>query len=369
MRKIKINYSRRKLILTIFVVLILAAGVIVLSHNDHWYTTPIVKIEKTSSSLYGDSQAVVDAEQHYRQSITGIVLNGTYRGQRVQMTNTYSSSRVYDDEYKPGDKVFVNIDPANHGEATIVELKRDQYFFVLIALFILLAFLTAGKKGVFALISLGLNIALFLYALELYSNGHNILILTNFLILLFTLSSLLFISGFKKRTYIAILSTLITIFFTMALFKIVLFFTDGVDYAFMEYIASPSDLPDIFLSQMLLGGLGAIMDVAVTEASTINELVQKNNEISYKELFQSGKEVGHDIMGTMINVMLFTYISGSIPLIILKMNNDIRLHTIILWHMPMELYRFLIGSIGILMTIPISLVISMVFFKKIRRFA
>ena len=79
--------------------------------------------------------------------------------------------------------------------------------------------------------------------------------------------------------------------------------------------------------------------------------------------------MGHDIMGTMINIMLFTYISGSIPLIILKMKSDVRLHTIILLHMPMEVYRFLIGSIGILLTIPISLFVSVALFKKWRRFA
>jgi uncharacterized membrane protein len=178
----------------------------------------------------------------------------------------------------------------------------------------------------------------------------------------------LFIGGFRKKTFVAILSTLISLGFTILLFKIVMFYTDGVDYAFMEYIASPSDLPEIFMSQILIGGLGAIMDVAITEAATISELTAQNAEISVKELLKSGREVGHDIMGTMINVMLFTYIGGSIPLIILKMKSDVRLHTIILWHMPMEMYRFLTGSIGILLTIPVSLMVSIVLFKKSWRF-
>lgn len=150
----------------------------------------------------------------------------------------------------------------------------------------------------------------------------------------------------------------------MILFKLVMLFTDGIDYAMMEYIVSPSDLPEIFMSQMLLGGMGAIMDVSITEAAAMNELVLKDAEISRRDLIISGREVGHDIMGTMINVMLFTYICGSIPLIVLKMNSGVRLYTIISMHMPMELYRFFLGSIGILLTIPISIMVSVLIFRR-----
>jgi uncharacterized membrane protein len=195
------------------------------------------------------------------------------------------------------------------------------------------------------------------------------LLLGNILVLLFTCLSLLLISGWNQKTFAAICSTLISITITLLLFQLTMSFTEGVDYAFMEYITSPADLPEIFMAQIMIGGLGAVMDVAITEASSISELIAKDKEIPLKNLIQSGRDIGHDIMGTMINVMLFTYISGSIPLIILKMNSEIRLHTIILWHMPMELYRFLIGSIGILISIPVSILVSLLFFRRLRRFA
>jgi uncharacterized membrane protein len=351
--------------------MILMISVVIVFHDYQWYDTSIVKIEKTSNTLSEESKGNETGEKHYEQTVTGHIMNGELRGQVVQMQNSYSSSGVYDDEYKTGDEVFVENIADNNGKLTgsISGLKRDQYLACLIALFVMLIYLVTGKKGILSVLSLIINIAIFSYALDLYSKGHDILMLSNCLVLFFTFSSLLFISGFQKKTFIAIFSTAIALCFTMILFKIVIACTGGIDYTYMQYVQGHDDLSEIFMSQILLGGLGAIMDVAITEASAINELVVQNKGISLKELLRSGREVGHDIMGTMINVMLFTYICGSIPLMILKMNNDIKFHTIILWHLPMEIYGFLIESIGILLSIPISLLISAVFFKKLRRYA
>ncbi|HWQ78460.1 MAG TPA: YibE/F family protein [Anaerovoracaceae bacterium] len=363
--------TKDRIIFYLIVTVILISGIISVFHDYQWYDTPIVRIEKAENSLSEKSGGNGAGEKYYVQTLTGTVLNGADRGKEVQLQNQYSSSGVYDDEYQAGDEVFAQIRPGNGENLTgiITGLKRDKYVAILSALFILLILIILNKKGIFPVLSLLANIGVFWYALDLYARGYNLLMLSNCLVLFFTIVSLLFIGGFSRKTYAAILATLISICITMLLFKIVMTYTDGVDYAFMEYIANPNDLPEIFMSQMLIGGLGAAMDVAISEAAAVNELVVKDSEIPLKELLKSGREVGHDVMGTMINVMLFTYISGSIPLIILKMNNDIRLHTIILWHMPMELYRFLIGSIGILLTIPVSLLVSIVLFRKWRRFA
>jgi len=362
--------NKKYILLNLIIMVILIIGVFAVFNNYKWYNTTIVKIEKVENSFSNESEYNTE-EKYYNQTVIGTIMNGKLKGQEMYLLNKYSSSGVFNEKCKPGDEVFVKIASSNNGKltGTIQSLKRDKYLAILIAMFIMLLFIITRRKGIFSVVSLIVNIAVFWYALDLYSKGHNILMLCNCLVLFFTFVSLLFIGGLKKKTFAAILSTLISVCITMILFKIVMISTGGVDYAFMVYITGSTDLEGIFMSQILLGGLGAIMDVAITEATTINELVDINKELSIKELLQAGREVGHDIMGTMINVMLFTYICGSFPLIVLEMKNDVRLHTIILWHMPMEMYRFLIGSIGILLTIPISLFVSIIVFKKLRRFA
>lgn len=367
----KILRNKIRTLVWLILISVLAAGVALVFNNYSWYDTTIVKIDRVENTFNHKVESKRGAEKYYDQTLFGTVMNGENKGKPVTLRNTFSSSGVFDDQYKAGDEVFVQTNPKDGESLTgpILGLKRDNIAAVLIAGFVLLILFTAKRKGLFTLLSLSINIVLFIYALNLYAHGCNILFLSNCLALFFTCASLLLVAGFNKKTFAAILSALISIGITMVLFKIVLQFTDGVDYAFMEYIISPNDLPEIFFSQMLLGGLGAIMDVAITEASAMDELVVKDREITRSALIRSGREVGNDIMGTMINVMLFTYICGSIPLIVLKMNSGIRLHTIILWHLPMELYRFLLGSIGIVLTIPVSLLVFLFLFRRQRRVA
>ena len=351
----------------LFIMLLFLAGMIAVCNDAGLYKTPVVKIMSDtvpSNSLLSDDS---DQEQGYSQTLTGTVLNGRYKGRTIEMHNDYSSSGVFDDSYHKGDKVFVNISGSGGEILTghISGLKRDQYvLFLLFALFFCILLVTR-KKGLLIILSLLINMLVFWLAIRLHNGGADILLLSNIMVILFTALSLLLISGSNKKTYAAIVATMLSVGLTMLFFKIAMSSTDGVDYAFMEYMVSLDDLPQIFMSQILFGGLGATMDIAITMAATISELVSKNSDISFYTLLRSGREVGHDIMGTMINIMLFSYICGGIPLIILKMRNEISLVTIITSHIPFEIYRFLLGSIGILLAIPISLLISLIFFKKI----
>ena len=362
---------RRQTIYCLVIMLLFLAGMIAVNNDAGLYKMPVVRITSdtmpANSVLSGNS----DQEQDYSQTLTGTVLNGSYKGRTIEMRNSYSSSGVFDDAYHKGDKVFVNISGSDGGSdggtlaGHISGLKRDQYVvFLLFALFFCILMVTR-KKGLLIILSLLINILVFWFAIRLHHSGADILLLSNIMVVLFTVLSLLLISGANKKTYSAIVATLLSVGLTMLFFKIAMATTDGVDYAFMEYMVSLDDLPQIFMSQILFGGLGATMDIAITMAATTSELVAQNSDISFYKLLRSGREVGHDIMGTMINIMLFSYICGGIPLIILKMRNQISLVTIVTTHIPFEIYRFLLGSIGILLSIPVSLLISLIFFKKI----
>ena len=78
---------------------------------------------------------------------------------------------------------------------------------------------------------------------------------------------------------------------------------------------------DVFLASVLIGTLGAVMDVSITIASGMYEILQRSPQISMKRWALAGRHIGQDIMGTMTNILLFSYLSGSLPmfLIYLKM--------------------------------------------------
>ena len=135
----------------------------------------------------------------------------------------------------------------------------------------------------------------------------------------------------------------------MGIFEVVISHTAELDYSTMEYLGSIDNPDEIFHAEILLSGLGAIMDVAVAIAVALSEIVTKRPEVTFRELFRSGREIGYDIMGTMINVLLFVFGCGLIPVCVIRMNNSVRFMTIIKLHIPCELCRFFIESIGIVL--------------------
>ena len=187
----------------------------------------------------------------------------------------------------------------------------------------------------------------------------------NKMVIAFAIVTLFCMNGCNKKTVSALLSTLCVLAMVMTVFSLVVHHTEELDFSTMEYLDLRSiDNPEeIFYAEILLSGLGAIMDVAVDISTALSEIIKLKPEISFRQLFRSGREIGHDIMGTMINVLLFVFGCGLIPMCLIRMNNSVRFVTIIKLHIPCELCRFFVESIGIVLAIPVSIIITSVMMK------
>jgi uncharacterized membrane protein len=106
------------------------------------------------------------------------------------------------------------------------------------------------------------------------------------------------------------------------------------------------------------------MDISITISSALSELIRKNKKIDRLALIKSGKEISKDIIGTMINVMLFTCYTSIIPTVVLATRNNMNLITALDFYGNLELMIVLCNCIGIVLTIPISLFISILILKK-----
>ena len=216
----------------------------------------------------------------------------------------------------------------------------------------------AGKKGVLTIITVGINIVIFSVGFLKSGDDADVVAICNKMVLFFAIATLIGLNGLHRKTWAALLSTLCILAMIMGIFEVVISHTAELDYSTMEYLGSIDNPDEIFHAEILLSGLGAIMDVAVAIAAALSEIVTKRPEVTFRELFRSGREIGYDIMGTMINVLLLSYFCGSIPLILIKMINHYGFTEIFKFHIPFELIQFLMGSIAILISIPISLAVS-----------
>jgi uncharacterized membrane protein len=173
--------------------------------------------------------------------------------------------------------------------------------------------------------------------------------------IIFSIICLTLVSGFNKKTLSAVISSIIGVAVVTLISLIVIKITkySGIRFEQMELLTRPYE--SIFISEIILGGLGAIMDISISMSSSLNELIEKDNKISRKQLIKSGFNIGKDIMSTMINVLFFTYICTGIANLTIYLRNGITLNTLLDEYISLEMTRALTGAIGITITIPIAI--------------
>ena len=347
-------------------------SIVFVHHNEQFYDRPIAKITQVDVTK---SEPMTDMYENkdflFTQEIMAIIKNGQHKGQSIHLTNDYSSSGAFDQEYHVGNEIFVTLDDRTAQSVltgTIVDLKRDQTM-VMIAWIFIFALLIIGKRqGLFSIISLVVNAVILSFALDLYvkHGGVSLLVVSGICAVLFTIISLLLISGLNTKTYVAIVSTLLGTILALIISSIVMWLTgeNGLRYEEMQFLTRP--YRTVFMAGLFIGSLGAVMDVSITMASSIFALYEQDPTIPVKALKSSGHEIGKDIMGTITSILFFAYLCGSIPMIILYLKNSSTLGLTLSLNLSLELARALAGGIGVVLTIPISLYTAIFFINRKR---
>ena len=185
------------------------------------------------------------------------------------------------------------------------------------------------------------------------------------MILIFSSFTLFVIGGYSKKMMAAVASTVLTTFVLWLIFFLLSFVTKDIPYEMLDMgMMKVNKLPVFYLAGVFIGCLGAVMDVSITVNSSVNEILVTSPNITKKELLHSVSEISHDIMGTMINVLFFTYLCGNIPILILKMKTRFTISQIYTYDLQFELIRFLLGALGIVLAIPVSALVAMWFSKR-----
>lgn len=367
------NITYKQVIFYISLAVLLIGSLLFVNNNYSFYDRPIAKVMEAHLE---ESNDVVDAygneDRLFTQSIEAKLKNGAEKNRSIHLINEYSASGAFDQAYKEGDELFVWID-ADTGKGgeltgTIQDVKRDKHILPIVWIFIFILLLIGKRQGFFSIISLILNAAILSYALDIYVENFNIglLIICGVTVVLFTITSLLLINGFNEKTYAAIIATLLGTFISFFITYAVLWLTgeNGLRYEEIDFLSRP--YKPVFLAGLLIGSLGAVMDVAITMSSSVFEMYENNHTIDNKTLKKSGLHIGRDIMGTMTNILFFAYISGSIPMLLLFLKNASLWGFTLSMNLSLELARALAGGIGIVLAIPIGLYISIFFVNRKR---
>ncbi|HEX2924752.1 MAG TPA: YibE/F family protein [Ruminiclostridium sp.] len=368
--KLKDRRSKLKLGGIILLILLSISGFYFTTINESFYTKPVAKIVTVINSEDSKEEDVYgNAEQIYNQKLTAVIMNGADKGKEIKLGNRTTYSHVFDDQYKQNDEVFISYKTESNGgivSAKILDFKRDKYIAYIAIVFVLLIVLIGGAKGLRSLAAVIINIFISYLLIVFYLRGLNVILLSLCASVFFIVLSILLVNGKNRKSIAAIIGTMAGTLLSMAITLVVIAALNarGMHYEEMEFIAK--DPSKIFLIEILIGTLGGIMDIAISISAAIEELYHKNPDIDKKLIIKSGREIGKDIMGTMANTLVFAYISGSMPMIILWLKNGFSTFNIINYNISLEIIRALAGSIGIVLSIPITLYISVFLLGKKR---
>ena len=360
-------FQKNKKYILIFIIFL--ALYIAVESDSALYSKPIAKIVSVSESkIFKKKTPDGQTENYYKQTLQAKILSGAEKGKIVQLENTYAASLVYDEKYEYGMKVFLS--SSEQGDASVYKIagiKRDAQI-VGSFLFLLFALILVGKKqGVATCLCLFANITILTALLLLNKQGFPIFPLAIAASILFSCIIIFLINSVNINSILVLIITLTAIACLTLISAAALYFSPPLEFEFLEYLERPyehSDANLIFLTEILMGSTGVIIDIAMTIVSFAMELLSKKPDIKAKALIKSCSLVSENITGTMINVVLFTNLAGSIPLFILSMKNEVGLFTIFRYNIYFEATRFFVGGIGILLTIPLSAVISAIYSKR-----
>ena len=303
------------------------------------------------------------------------VTHGARRGEIITAMQSFSSfSADWVREVSRGDSIlliYIN------GDWNFNGYMRMNGLFGLGLLFTLGVMFFGGKKGFSTLLSLGLTCgAIFAVFIPSIISGRNIYLMA-FIVCVYTIAmTLLLILGFNRKALCAVLGCssgiviagLITVIMDRALAL------TGIVDEHSRFLANlpletPINLRAIIFAGIIIGAMGAIMDVAMSISSSLWELKEKAPTIKFETLYRSGINIGRDIMGSMANTLILAYIGSSLSVVLLISVFSDSLMTLFNSEMiVVEILQALAGSLGILFAMPLTALFCAIFYleKRVR---
>jgi len=318
--------------------------------------------------------------QEITQSVTLKILSGKYKDKIVTIDHMASSMMGGQMILKPKDKVMLYVDD-NPSEAespdgspifNVSDYVRDVPLFWLAFFYALLLIIVGGMKGIKSLVSLIITIALIFFVLfPLTLWGFNPLLVSIFIAAAVSLLVFRIIGGKTVKSLSGALGTLLGVAIAglLAYFVGNMIHLTGMSSEESRILLYSMDIKidyrGLLFGSILLGALGAVMDIGMSIASAVDEVRKVHPEANFQNLFNAGMNVGRDVMGTMSNTLILAYTGSSLPLLLLLVANQVSASKIFNLEMiASEVVRALAGSIGLVLCIPLTALISASFYSK-----
>lgn len=308
------------------------------------------------------------------------ILTGRYKGD-VMTIDSYSSPLNYNIIVKEGDELYGRVYTVtdNEGKSSvsvnIYHYDRLTTLLFISALFIALTIIIGGKRGLMSILGLIFTVlALFFVLVPLILRGWYAVPTTILILTVSTAVCFYLLGGLQMKTISAALGTLSGVIVAGLL-------SAGAGYlchisgnnmeeaeSLYLYADNYINVKGLFISGILIASVGAIMDVAMSIASAIDEVYTVDSTLTSKQLFKSGMNIGRDAMGTMTNTLILAFLGSYLNTVLYVYNINAEFDYIFNdSNIAIEVIRGIGGSIGIIATVPLVALISSILIPKRHR--
>lgn len=359
-------WQKRFVIFTLFFILILLfiSGTAVAADN------------KAGNQKYEYFKGVVESvlEDHednnkgqFYQKLKIKALNGSLMGHEIIVENGGFALAQYN-RYKKGDILYISYTKDLEGKDVfyILGYSRERGLLALLVIFIVSAILVAGKQGLWSLISMIITFFIVIdFTLRYIQYGYNPVLISFLSALIIIPVTFYMFHGFKKKVTVSVIATLVALLLTIGLAVLFMNITHLTGAASEEAVLLKTmngvhyNLKSILLAGIIIGTLGVLDDVTVGQAGIVFQLFDLRPDLKFLELYKRSIEFGKDHIPSMINTLILVYAGASLPLLLLFLKSDRTFGGIISYEsIVTEIVRTLVGSIGLMISVPITALLA-----------
>ena len=318
---------------------------------------------------------VYDASEKEHHVLEVEILGGIYKGERIILRNIVNHSMpLLSIPAEPGDIVLCRVG-GDKDKVSIVniiqEYARDRFIIWFVGGMFLIIILVGRSEGIRTVCAMLISGAvIYFFMLPLISDGKNAILVVTLTSGVVAFVSLVFVIGPSRKTYSAVLGTMggILVAGMIVLYAQQHLHFNGLENAISADIIQatgtpPFDFVQVLLAGMLMGVLGVAVDGAIEVASSMEEIRRANPNMPTWRLIGSGLNVGTDILGTMVNTLVFAYLGAELLLVLTVGAPDLQLFKAppvqLLSNVVIsaEIVRLLAGTLGLVLAIPITAII------------
>jgi uncharacterized membrane protein len=313
-----------------------------------------------------------DEKQLY-QKLELLVTKGSFQDEKI-IVESGNIPLANLQKYQVGDRLTVNYSQGFEGNDIfyITDYIRRTPLLWLFIIFVILSTVIAKWRGLFSLLGMGVSfLIIFSFILPKISAGSDPLQVAIVGSVLIVPISFYLSHGLNKKTTVAIAGTVIALTITGILAGIFVQATKLTGFASEEagflQVAKEGlvNIKGLLLAGIIIGVLGVLDDVTVSQSSIVFQLKEANARIKPRELYKRAMDVGKDHIASMVNTLILVYTGAALPLLLLFIDNSHPFSEVINYEIIAdEIVRTLVGSIGLILAVPITTFIASLVVEK-----